>query len=123
MSCVRDIVHLRELFSVEEHQSVAEVARKMTDLHVGAILVFNGDQLRGVFSERDLMKRVVVGRRDPESTPVGLVMSTDMFTIDESASLEDAMESMQSNNCRHLPVTRSEEHTSELQSPMYLVCR
>ena len=106
MSCVRDIVHQRELFSVEEHQSVAEVARKMTDLHVGAVLVFNRDQLRGVFSERDLMKRVVVERRDPESTPVGLVMSTGMFTIDESASLEDAMESMQSHNCRHLPVTR-----------------
>ena len=106
MTCVRDIVQQRELFSVEEHQSVAEVARKMTDLHVGAILIFHQDQLRGVFSERDLMKRVVVERRDPERTPVSLVMSTDMFMIDESASLEEAMESMQSNNCRHLPVTR-----------------
>jgi signal-transduction protein with cAMP-binding, CBS, and nucleotidyltransferase domain len=106
MSCVRDIVHQRELFSVEEHQSVAEVARKMTDLHVGAILIFHQDQLRGVFSERDLLKRVVVERRDPERTPVSLVMSTDLFMIDESASLEEAMESMQSNNCRHLPVTR-----------------
>ena len=106
MSQVKDIVHERELFSVEEHQSVAEVARKMADLHVGAILVFDQDQLRGVFSERDLMKRVVAERRDPESTPVGLVMSTDMFVIDESASLEEAMESMQTHNCRHLPVTR-----------------
>ena len=87
MSCVKDIVHQRELFNVEEHQSVAEVARKMTDLHVGAILVFNGDQLRGVFSERDIMKRVVVERCDPERTPVGLVMSTEVVTIDESASL------------------------------------
>ena len=107
MSCFRDIVHQRELFSVEEHQTVAEVARKMADLHVGAILVFNGEESRGVFSERDLMKRVVVERRDPERTPVGLVMSTGMFMIDESASLEEAMESMQSNNCRHLPVTRN----------------
>ena len=70
MSCVRDIVHQRELFSVEEHQSVAEVARKMTDLHVGAILIFHQDQLRGVFSERDLLKRVVVERRDPERSPI-----------------------------------------------------
>ena len=106
MSGVKDIVQQRELFSVEEHQSVAEVARKMADLHVGAILVLNGDGLRGVFSERDLLKRIVVERRDPESTPVGTVMSTDVFTIDESASLEEAMESMQSHNCRHLPVTR-----------------
>ena len=107
MSHVSEIVRHRELFSVEEHQSVAEVARKMSDLRVGAILVFDGDQLRGVFSERDLLKRVVGERRDPESTPVSLVMSTGMFTIDESASPAEAMEAMHSNNCRHLPVTRS----------------
>jgi CBS domain-containing protein len=106
MSRVSDIVCQRELFRVEEYDSVAEVARKMADLHVGAILVFNGDRLRGIFSERDLMKRVVVERCDPERTAVGLVMSTDVATIDDSASLEEAMESMQSHNCRHLPVTR-----------------
>ena len=107
MSRVSDIVHQRELFCVEEHHSVAEVARKMTDLHVGAILVFKGDELRGVFSERDLMKKVVVGCRDPERTPVGLVMSSDVATIDDSATLEEAMQTMQSNNCRHLPVLRN----------------
>ena len=106
MHRVSDIVHQRDLFHVEEHQSVAEVARIMTDLHVGAILVFSAGELRGVFSERDLMKRVVVEHRDAERTPVGEVMSTEVATIDESASLEDAMESMQSHNCRHLPVTR-----------------
>jgi CBS domain-containing protein len=106
MSRVSDIVCQRELFRVEEYDSVAEVARKMADLHVGAILVFNGDRLRGIFSERDLMKRVVVERCDPERTAVGLVMSTEVATIDDSASLEEAMESMQSHNCRHLPVTR-----------------
>ena len=90
MSSVREIVHQRELFSVEEHQSVADVARKMADLHVGAILVFSGGQLSGVFSERDLMKRVVVEGRNPERTPVGQVMSTDLFKIDETASLEAA---------------------------------
>ena len=106
MSLVRDIVQDRELFSVEEGHSVADVARRMADLHVGAILVLNGECLRGVFSERDLMKRVVLERLDPETTPVEKVMSTAVVTIDEMASLEDAMESMQSNNCRHLPVTR-----------------
>ena len=107
MSHISEIVLQRELFRVEEHQSVAEVARKMTDLHVGAVLVFSGSQLRGVFSERDIMKRVVVERCDPERTPVSAVMSTQVITIDESASLEDAMESMQLHNCRHLPVTRN----------------
>jgi len=106
MSLVRDIVHQRQLFCVEEHQTVTEVAAKMTDLHVGAIMVLKGDDLRGVFSERDLMKKVVVERRDPDRTLVGEVMSADVVTIDEQVTLEDAMEAMQSHNCRHLPVTR-----------------
>ena len=106
MSRVRDVVHQRDLFSVEEHQSVAEVARKMAELHVGAIMVFKGLELRGVFSERDLMRRVVVERRDPDITAVGHVMTEDIATIEETASLEEAMESMHANGCRHLPVTR-----------------
>jgi signal-transduction protein with cAMP-binding, CBS, and nucleotidyltransferase domain len=62
--------------------------------------------LRGIFSERDLMKRVVLEGLDPAQTGVASVMSTDIVTIDETASLEDAMEAMQNHNCRHLPVTR-----------------
>jgi signal-transduction protein with cAMP-binding, CBS, and nucleotidyltransferase domain len=106
MSLVRDIVEERPLFQVDESESVAGVARRMVELGVGAILVFRGDQLRGVFSERDLMKRVVLEHRDPESTSVAQVMSTDIATIDEQADLEKAMEAMQTHCCRHLPVTR-----------------
>lgn len=106
MSRVQDIVQNRELFHVEEQQTVAEVARHMADLHVGAILVLNEGRLCGLFSERDLMKRVVLERLDPDRTPVSQVMTTALATIDELASIEDAMAAMESNNCRHLPVTR-----------------
>jgi CBS domain-containing protein len=78
----------------------------MAELHVGAILVLNGESLRGIFSERDLMKRVVLEHRNVETTPVRDVMTTDVVAIDELASLDEAMELMQSHNCRHLPVTR-----------------
>src|SRR3954447_769446 len=107
MSQVRDILHSRELFSVEESETVAEVARQMAEMNVGAILVLSSsNELQGVFSERDLMKRVVLERLDPERTPVSQVMSTSLATIDELASIEDAMEAMQAHNCRHLPVIR-----------------
>lgn len=106
MSLVRDIVHNRELFSVDEHDTVADVARRMAELHVGAILVLSGESLRGIFSERDLMKRVVLEKLDPETTPVSRVMSTHLATVDELATLEQAMELMQTHSCRHLPVTR-----------------
>jgi CBS domain-containing protein len=105
MSRVRDIVRNRELFYVEEGKTVAEVARRMADLHCGAILVLNGEDLRGVFSERDLMNRVVLEGRDPRSTRVEEVMSTHLATVDETASLEEAMELMHTHGCRHLPVT------------------
>jgi signal-transduction protein with cAMP-binding, CBS, and nucleotidyltransferase domain len=108
MSRVRDIVHDRELFSVEEHQTVADVARKMAELRVGAILVLDGDTLRGIFSERDLMHRVVLERRDPEVALVRQVMTTEVATIDELASIEEAMEEMRVHQCRHLPVTRGQ---------------
>ena len=114
MSRVRDIVDDRELFCAEEGNSVAEVARQMADLHVGAIIVMRENSLRGVFSERDLMQRVVVAGLDPGRTPVERVMSTALATIDEAASLEEAMELMQTHNCRHLPVTRGGRVTAFL---------
>jgi CBS domain-containing protein len=106
MANVQDLVGNRLLFSVQENENVAAVARQMADHHVGAILVMNHGDLRGVFSERDLMLRVVLERLDPESTPVRQVMSTHLTTIEESATVEHAMEAMHRHNCRHLPVTR-----------------
>lgn len=106
MSRVRDIVSYRELYFAKESDAVADVARQMAELQVGAILILDGEQLRGVFSERDLMIRVVLDRRNPERTPVGQVMTTAVATIDEEASAEEAMELMQTHNCRHLPVVR-----------------
>jgi CBS domain-containing protein len=106
MSGVREILQDRELFHVGENDTVASVVRHMAEIHVGAILVLEGEQLRGVFSERDLMKRVVLEKLDPELTPVKNVMSTDIVTIDEAASVEQAMEAMHAHNCRHLPVMR-----------------
>jgi len=106
MSRVRNIIHDREMFSVDERDTVTAVLHHMADLHVGAILVLRGEELRGIFSERDLLKRVVLGRLDPDTTPVSQVMSTDLVTVDELAGVEEAMERMRAHNCRHLPVTR-----------------
>ena len=74
----------------------------MTDLGIGGILVLNGGQIRGVFRERGLMKRVVLERLDP----VREVMTKAVAPIDENASLEEALQAMEASHCRHLPVTR-----------------
>jgi len=111
MSQVRDIVQERPLFYVSARNTVAEAARRMSDLGVGAIVVLDGERLMGVFSERDLMKRVVLERRDAETTPVRDVMTTELVVIEQSATLEEAMEAMQSHNCRHLPVMGGDQVT------------
>lgn len=107
MSRVMDVLGNRELYSVEPHLTAAEVAHRMAELHVGAILVIKNGKLKGIFSERDFLVRVVVGGRDAESTKVADVMTSNVASIEETASLEDAMETMRVHNCRHLPVMRN----------------
>ena len=106
MSRVMDVLAQKDLYSVQPDQNVTDVARHMAELHVGAILVMENGELKGIFSERDFLVRVVVERRDPNQTSVGDVMTCNVATIDETSTIEDAMESMRVHNCRHLPVTR-----------------
>jgi CBS domain-containing protein len=103
-----DFLTGRTLYSVDEDQSVAEVAHAMAELRVGAILVLRGGELRGLFSERDLLKRVVVEGRDPRTTLVGDVMTRELATISHEASFEEAMQMMYDCGCRHLPVMRED---------------
>ena len=105
---VKQIV-ARDLYFVAPSHTVAQVARQMADLRIGAIVVLEDRRLRGVFSERDLMTRVVLESLDPAATPVSEVMTTEVVTIDHEEPLELAMESMRANQCRHLPVLNGEE--------------
>jgi signal-transduction protein with cAMP-binding, CBS, and nucleotidyltransferase domain len=106
MARISQILADREPYFVEKSQTVFEVANRMADLRVGAILVLEEGRLCGVFSERDLMVRVVVEGRNARTITVGDVMTSDPAAVDESATAEEAMEIMRSNNCRHLPVLR-----------------
>jgi signal-transduction protein with cAMP-binding, CBS, and nucleotidyltransferase domain len=103
------MLHDRKLYFVQANQAVHEVAKEMAARNVGAIMVLDGTRLCGIFSERDLMIRVVVAGSDPKVTPVADVMTRDLAKIEDSAPCEAAMEMMQSNKCRHLPVMRGDE--------------
>ena len=109
MLSLKGILMGREMFFVEEHQVVADVARKMAGLHVGAILVLRNGTLTGIFSERDLMTRVVVEGRDIDRTSVSDVMTRQPATIQENASIAAAMEMMHEHGCRHLPVVNGDQ--------------
>src|SRR5579883_2753602 len=72
--------------------TVLAATEAMCAAHVGSLLVMEGDVLRGIFSERDLLRRVVLARRDPGTTRVADVMTRDVVCIAQSLSVRDAME-------------------------------
>lgn len=94
----------RNLVTAAPSENTLDVARRMCDAQVGAIVVLDGDALVGIFSERDLMRRVVVARRDPATTPVSAVMTRDVVTADLDDKVDVCEDKMRRAGCRHLPV-------------------
>jgi CBS domain-containing protein len=84
--------------------SVLDAVLLMSAQHVGAVVVVEERKLRGVFTERDLMYRVVARKKDPATTPIGEVMTRNVQTVTEETSVHEAMALMRMNHFRHLPV-------------------
>jgi CBS domain-containing protein len=94
-----------ELISVPAGATVAEAVDVMASRDVGAVLALTEDGLvAGVFSERDLLVRVVNARRDPNTTPVSLVMSRDVRFVSPGTTIEAALALMHVHRFRHLLV-------------------
>jgi CBS domain-containing protein len=95
-----------ELIDAEVGETVAGVANRMAENQVGVLLVRDGDTLRGVFSERDLLKRVVGEGRDPYATNVETVMTTDIVTADVTTPIKEVLQIFREHRIRHIPVVR-----------------
>ena len=104
MATIRDLLINRTIHYVQPEQTVFEAANYMVQCNVGAVPVLDGTKLVGIFSERDIMKRVVSEGRDPMITSISNVMTTGVHTVSPSASCHDAMAMMQEYAVRHLPV-------------------
>lgn len=104
MHTLEQVLRHRNLLTAQPGERVLDVLRRMTIAKVGAVTVLAGEQLVGVFSERDLMTRVVVAGLDPATTPVDAVMSRDVITADLHETRDECLEKMQRRGCRHLPV-------------------
>lgn len=87
--------------------SVADAARLMADRNVGAALVLEKGELRGIFTERDLLRRVVATGRDPKATAMSEVMTPNPISITTESRVLDALSAMREQHLRHLPVTRN----------------
>ncbi|MBI4473633.1 MAG: CBS domain-containing protein [Acidobacteria bacterium] len=92
------------LVAVEPQTSVFEAVDLMHKEGIGAVAVMEGDALRGIFSERDVMLRVVLQNRNPEKTKMSDVMTAAVETIRRDSSADDALKLMLEKHIRHLPV-------------------
>jgi CBS domain-containing protein len=96
---------IQELITVPPSATVFEAVAAMSRKGVGAILIRSrGDAIDGIFTERDLMTRVVNAGRDPKTTPMSTVMSPQVRRVESSMSIEDALSLMVVHDHRHLLV-------------------
>lgn len=107
MKRIAEIIEGRPLYHAASTESVRDVARRMTDWNVGAIAIVDDGKLVGVFSERDLMTRVVAAGLDPDGTPIDNVMTKNIGIAEPVEDIDDALGKMYSLKCRHLPVVDS----------------
>ncbi len=104
MERIVDLVKDRDVYFVEASRSVLDTARFMAERNIGAVAVVHGDELIGIFSERDLMKRVVASGKNPAATTVEEVMTADPLVVSPQEKITDCMRMMKENSFRHLPI-------------------
>ena len=112
MKKLRDIMRSGFLFTVQKQASVSEAVHLMADHNVGIVIVLDHDTLAGVFSERDVVRRVLHRGLDAATLPVGEVMTADVVTADAEMDYESAMSVMDQAVIRHLLLTSGSEMLS-----------
>ena len=103
---LKDLLAKKEkvVVQVESDCIIAAAARKMRDNKVGALMVMKNDTLSGIFTERDLMSRVVAEGLDPEKVKVSEAMTSSIATVPLETPIREAANIMSQNRIRHLPV-------------------
>jgi CBS domain-containing protein len=107
MSTIREILDRkgRAVLTIHSGASVLEAIGLMSEANVGAIIIQDGEEPDGIFTERDYLRKIALKGRSSSSTPLRDVMSFPIITITTADSTESAMETMTECRCRHLVVT------------------
>ncbi len=99
----------RQVHSVSPEETVLDAIHRMNEKKIGALLVMDGGRPVGMFTERDILRRVVAARRDPAEIKVAEVMSQPLIAMHPDATVEEAMAVMTEKRCRHLPIVEDEK--------------
>lgn len=93
-----------EVVTVDQEISVLEAARKMNEKRIGALIVVSGEQAVGIFTERDILTRVVAPQRSVTETRVSQVMTSPMACCTRATKIAECKAVMTEKKIRHLPV-------------------
>ncbi len=104
MSHLKTLIKSVEVVTLPPSATILEASKKMTEHLIGSILVVEGGSLVGIFTERDLLNRVVSPGLSPKDTLLSQVMSKNVRTVDISDSVESVFRRMEDTKCRHIPV-------------------
>ena len=109
MALIYDLVKDHTVYSIEADHTVLEAARFMLEHHIGALPVLRNGELVGIFSERDIMNRVVAVGRTPGTTKVSEVMTANPKSVSVQETVENCLFLMREFGFRHLPLTDGKE--------------
>lgn len=98
----------RNVYSIFSNLTVYDALKVMGEKNIGAILVMDDNILKGILSERDYARKIVLKDKSSKETFVHEIMESNVFTVKLSDNLEDCMELMSEKRIRHLPVLEGE---------------
>jgi len=110
MATVKDILSKKgtEVVSIEQETTVREATRSMNQRRIGSVVVTDGQKVVGIFSERDVLARVVAIGRNPGETLVKDVMTSPVACCQSTTDLDEVRAVMTQNRFRHLPVVEDD---------------
>ncbi len=108
---VREILAIKgsQVVSVSKEATVLEAALVMNEHRVGAVVVIDEGHIAGMFTERDILRRIVAERRDPMTTTVAQVMTAEVICCTPETTIEEARGAMKNRRIRHLPVVDGDQ--------------
>ena len=90
--------------TIKPSATVYEAIGRMVEHGIGSVVVVDGSELVGIFTERDYLRRIVLQGRTSKTTDVSEVMTSDLIVVAPQHTVEEAMSLMSDNRCRHMPV-------------------
>jgi CBS domain-containing protein len=99
----------REIIAIAEDASVLDAIKMLADRSIGSLLVMDGDTLKGIVTERDYARKVLIKGRSSKTTQVREIMTTEVYTANTDQTVNDCMTVMTEKRIRHLPVVENGE--------------